>query len=51
MQALKEQSGRTDLKVMSGAMETETMMADNMTKRKHAHIQKQSLSVEYYLNH
>lgn len=36
MRALKEQSGRTDLKVMSGEMEAETMMADNMTKRKHA---------------
>lgn len=35
MQALKEKSGRTDLKVMSRAMEAETMKADNMTKRKH----------------
>lgn len=46
MQALKEQSGRTDLKVMSGAMEAESMMADNMPKRKHANINKQIMTEE-----
>lgn len=35
MQALREQSGRTDLKNISRAMEAETVTADNMTKEKH----------------
>lgn len=30
---------------------SETMMEDNMTQGKHVNIEKQSLSVEYYLNH
>jgi len=39
------QSGRTDLKNISRAVEAETMAADNMTQGKHLKIQKQSLSV------